>query len=94
LRTSEIGVRLALGATTRRVIVQFVGESLTVVAAGALVGWSLAFLAAPILAPRGAIDTPVFAGVPMLLLLVGATASWIPVRRAARIDPMIALRQE
>ena len=94
LRTSEIGVRLALGATTRRVIVQFVGESLAVVAAGALVGWSIAFLAAPNLAPRGAIDIPVFAGVPILLLLVAATASWIPVSRAARIDPMIALRQE
>lgn len=93
LRTTEIGVRLALGATRRRVIAQLAGESLAAVAAGALVGWSLAFLAAPNLAPGG-IDVTVFAGVPAILLAVAAAASWIPVRRAARIDPMVALRQE
>jgi putative ABC transport system permease protein len=93
LRTVEIGVRLALGATARRVIAQFVGEHLTVVAVGALAGWLLAFavvmdvLAAPI-------DAIVFAGVPAVLLGVAALASWWPARRVSSVAPMIALRAE
>ena len=46
LRTTEIGVRLALGATTRRLIAQFVGENLVIVGLGALAGWLVAFAAA------------------------------------------------
>jgi predicted permease len=93
LRTMEIGVRLALGATTRRVVVQFVVEHLTVVAVGALAGWLLAFavvvdvFAAPV-------DALVFAGVPAVLLLVAAAASWWPARRVSAVAPMIALRAE
>jgi len=93
LRTTEIGVRLALGATARGLIAQFVGESLLVVGLGALVGWALALAAAIVIAPDQ-IDVPVFAGVPAILLLVAALACWIPVRRAARISPMAALREE
>ncbi len=93
LRTMEIGVRLALGATVRRLIAQFVGESLVVVGLGALVGWALALAAAIVIAPDR-IDVPVFAGVPAILLLVAALACWIPVRRATRISPMAALREE
>jgi predicted permease len=93
LRTTEIGVRLALGATVRGLIAQFVGESLVVVALGALVGWSLALAAAIVIAPDQ-IDLPVFAGVPAILLLVATLACWIPVRRATRISPIAALRQD
>jgi putative ABC transport system permease protein len=93
LRTMEIGVRLALGATTARVIAQFVGEHLVVVTAGAMAGWVAAF--AVVVAVFGvAPDVAVFAGVPTVLWIVAAAASWWPARRVARVDPMRALRVE
>ena len=93
LRTTEIGVRMALGATARRLIAQFVAEHLLVIGAGALVGWAVAFavivniLSAPM-------DAVVFTGVPVLLLAVAALASWWPARRVTKVDPMLALRSE
>jgi putative ABC transport system permease protein len=92
-RTMEIGVRIALGATATGVVGQIVRESLRVVTAGAIVGWLLVFMLYTHLV-RGAIDLPSFVGVPALLVLVAAIASWIPARRAANVDPMIALRRE
>jgi putative ABC transport system permease protein len=93
LRTAEIGVRLAVGATTRRLIAQFVGEHLVIVGVGALAGWLVAFAAVvAILAAR--LDVVVFAGVPAVLVLMAAAASWWPARRVARVDPMLALRAE
>ena len=91
-RTTEIGVRLALGATANRVVLQIVADSLRVISAGALVGWAVALIVNLHLA-GGSIDMSVFAGVPGLLLCVAAIASWLPARRAAGVDPMIALRQ-
>jgi predicted permease len=93
LRTTEIGVRLALGATTRRLVAQCVGEHLIVIGAGALAGWLVALavvvdiLAAPV-------DPAVFGGVPLILLAVATLASWWPARRVSRIDPMLALKAE
>jgi len=92
-RTTEIGVRLALGATAGRVVAQIVGESLRVVAAGALVGWALVLLVSVHLV-RGPMYLSVFVGVPALLLLVAATACWIPARRATTVDPLVALRED
>jgi len=92
-RTTEIGVRLALGATARRVVSQIVRETLGVVGAGALAGWLLMFMVALHLL-GGVISLPVFAGVPAILLLVAAIASWLPARRATSVDVMVALRQE
>ena len=93
VRTAEVGVRRALGATGARVVRQFVGETLSVVAIGALAGWLLAFvLALDVLS--GTIDLPVFAAVPLVLLAVAALACWIPSRRAARLDPAAALRHD
>ena len=92
-RTAEIGVRLALGATSRRVLTQVLGDSLLVVAAGAAVGWTLAVVVALHLI-RGPMYASVFLGVPAVLLAVAAAASWLPARRASRVDPVVALRQE
>jgi ABC-type antimicrobial peptide transport system permease subunit len=93
LRTTEIGVRLALGATTGRVVAQFVGEHLLVVGVGALAGWVAAF-AAVVAVLAIPFDAAVFAGVPAVLLTVAAAAAWWPARRVSRVDPMLALRAE
>jgi putative ABC transport system permease protein len=93
LRTMEIGVRLALGATTGRVVGQFVAEHLIVVAAGALAGWLIAIAVVITMLPAR-LDPAVFVGVPALLLAVAVAASWWPARRVSRVDPMLALRAE
>jgi putative ABC transport system permease protein len=93
LRTAEIGIRLALGATPARVIAGFVREHLTVVAVGALMGW-LAALAVVVDLMSAPINSTVFVGVPALLLAVAAAAAWWPARRVSAVDPMIALRAE
>lgn len=93
LRTTEIGVRVALGATTRRVVAGLMIESLAVIAAGGLAGWLLAFVVALDFL-QGPVDAAVFAGVPAVLLIVGGVACWLPARRAARLDPLVALRQD
>lgn len=92
-RTTEIGVRLAIGATSSRVVADLVGESLRVVVAGLLAGWLAAFILASELASMPTIDLAVFGGVPLLLLAVAAAACWQPASRAARIDPASALRE-
>jgi predicted permease len=93
-RTAEIGVRIALGATASRVVRQIVRETLRVVGIGAGVGVTLAFLVA-IHVMRGApINLVIFIGVPAVLMLVATGASWLPARRAARVDPVVALRAE
>jgi putative ABC transport system permease protein len=94
LRTTEIGVRLAIGATAARIIRQVVIENLGIIAVGAIAGWLLAFIVAIDVLPGGAISLPIFLGVPLILLSVAAVACWLPVRRATRIVPMAALRQE
>jgi predicted permease len=92
-RTTEIGVRLALGASAQRVVAQIVRESLRVIGYGALMGWLLAALIA-VHARGGVLDPSVFLGVPAILLVVATFACWLPARRAARVDPIVALRQE
>jgi putative ABC transport system permease protein len=90
-RTAEIGVRLALGATGPRLIAQFVAEHMAIIGAGALVGWVLVFGVVVGLMSAPA-DPAVFAGVPIILLIVATLASWWPARRVTRVDPMRALK--
>jgi hypothetical protein len=85
LRTGEIGVRIALGATGRRVVAEIVREAAIVAAAGVVTGWAVAVD----LLPAGRPDPAVFAGVPAALMGVAAFAAWVAARRAAAaVDPL------
>ena len=94
LRNKEVGIRMALGASARRVVTEFVTENLAIVLAGAVAGWLLTFVVALDVIGVDTIDASVFAGVPMLLLVVAALACWIPARRATRVEPIVVLREE
>ena len=92
----ETGVRLALGARARDVVGRVVREGLVVSARGVLLGlagaWLLARALSGFLFEVEPADPLTFAGVAALLVLVSTLASWIPARRAARVDPVRALR--
>jgi predicted permease len=94
-RTTEIGIRLALGATARRVVGEFVRQSLIVIGLGALAGWLVAIIvAAAGVVPGSSIDLSIFLGVPATMLSVATVASWLPARRASKVDPIAALRAD
>jgi predicted permease len=93
-RTAEVGVRIALGATSGAVVRQIVWEGMTVIGAGALLAWMLALLVDFHLFAGGVADLPVLLGVPVLLLGIAWLACWLPARRAAQVDPLVALRAE
>ena len=93
-RTREIGVRLAFGATSERVVLQIIRENLGAITQGAAIGWLLALAISIHGITKGVVNLPVFIGVPVILLGVATLACWIPARRASRIDPMAALRHE
>jgi predicted permease len=93
-RTREIGVRLTLGATSGRVVLQIIREHLGVITQGAAIGWLLALAISVHAITKGVVNLPVFIGVPAILLGVATLACWLPARRASRIDPMAALRHE
>jgi putative ABC transport system permease protein len=97
-RTAEIGVRLALGAEPGNVAGQIVGQGGLVTLAGVVVGLAAAFagsrLMESLLYGISARDPMVFVAATLALLLVALLACWIPARRAARLDPVTALRAE
>ncbi len=97
-RTREIGVRIALGASRRQVLGLVIGQSMTVVGVGAAVGLVGAFvltrLMARLLYGVGPGDPVAFLAALFVLALVALAASYLPARRAARIDPLVALRSE
>ena len=96
LRTREIGVRIALGATPGSVRLAVQGRGLAVSLAGLVIGMTGALvlrrLVEPMLYGVTPTDPATFAGVAAVLLVVSAVATWIPARRAARLDPVRALR--
>ena len=87
-------MRLAFGATSGRVVLQIIRENLAAITWGTAIGWVLALVISLRAIPKGALNLPVFLGVPAILLGVATLACWIPARRASRIAPMAALRHE
>lgn len=96
VRTREIGIRGALGASRERIAVMILRDALLVASAGVAVGLLLASsttaLLSDLLHGTGPEDPAVYAVVAVLVLFVSLVASWIPARRASRVDPLEALR--
>jgi ABC-type antimicrobial peptide transport system permease subunit len=97
-RLRELGIRVALGASQRKVLGAALGRAMRLLAIGSAVGIVLGLLATRVLAsivyqatPR---DPIVLIGVAVSMMAVGLLAAWIPARQALAVDPMILLREE
>jgi len=97
-RTREVGIRVAIGARPADVFRLVMGQGLALAAIGLALGLAGAFAASRVVAGLlfgvSPTDPLVFAGVPVLLAAVAAVASWVPARRALKVDPLLALRAE
>jgi predicted permease len=97
-RQRELGIRVAVGAPPRQILQAALGRALKLLAIGSAAGWLLGILASRVLAsivyqatPR---DPLVFAGVVLVMSLLGLLATWIPARRALSVDPLILMREQ
>jgi len=97
-RTNEIGIRMALGATPRNIIVLVLREGMTLAAAGVALGTAISYAGARTIAtllygiaPTDAVSFSMASG---CLLLFALLASYLPTRKATRVDPVVALRAE
>jgi len=97
-RTQEIGVRMALGATSGNILILILGRGMRQLAIGLAVGLAAAIPAVKLLANIGLrispTDPPAFAVIVAILVAVGVFACWLPARRAAALDPVKAIRYE
>ncbi len=97
-RTNEIGIRMTLGAQPDRVLRLVLRESMTLVVVGVASGWLGALAAGRLIASQlydlAPTDPTTAIGASILMLAVSAIAGYLPARRAARVDPMVALRCE
>ncbi|HLY18512.1 MAG TPA: ABC transporter permease [Bryobacteraceae bacterium] len=97
-RTRELGIRMALGADSADTLKLILGEGLSVslvgIAAGMVLALGLGRVLAGILYEVSAFDPVVYTAAPVILATVSLAACYLPARRAARVDPMIALRYE
>jgi len=98
VRTSEIGIRMALGASPRSVMRMVRGHGRRLTLLGIALGIAGAFfvskLMQQVLFEVNPAEPVVYLAVAAMLLLVAECASWLPARRATRIDPVIALRTD
>jgi ABC-type antimicrobial peptide transport system permease subunit len=96
-RRGEIGIRMALGATSAQILGRVLGQGMSLVliglAIGTFVSFALAQIAVGLLAGLSPADPVAFAASALLLLGVGLAACLWPARRAARIDPLAVLRR-
>jgi len=97
-RTREIGIRAALGARRSEILKLILRQGMTFVLIGIGLGLAGAFAFTRLLRSQlyevGPLDPLTFTTVPLLLAFVALLACWLPARRAARVDPMVALRHE
>ena len=97
-RTSEIGIRMALGAQRRNVLLLIVRDGMKLAAIGTAIGLTLAIVLTQIMSSLlfglGATDVLTFATVCFAALAVALLACYIPARRATKVDPLVALRNE
>jgi predicted permease len=97
-RTREIGIRMALGAGTHSVLRLVLKEGLSLVGSGLVAGLIVAAAVTRLLASFlygvSPLDATTFAAIPAVLLVVALLASYIPARRATKVDPMVALRYQ
>jgi len=97
-RTQEMGIRIALGATARDILRMIVGQGLVLALAGLAIGTMAALpltrLMSGLLFQVSAADPAAFAGSVLLFAAIAALASYLPARRAIRVDPTEALRYE
>jgi putative ABC transport system permease protein len=98
LRTHEIGVRMALGAKPRDVLLMVVAQGLQLALIGLAIGLAIAFgltrVMASLLFSLSATDPATFASVSLLLAGVALLGVYLPARRATKVDPVVALRTE
>ena len=96
--TREIGIRIALGASQRNVLGLVVRRGMALALSGVMIGLAAAFLLTRLIRSLlfgvQATDPITFAAISLLLFFIALLASYIPARRAARIDPMVSLRSE
>lgn len=97
-RTREIGIRIAMGARPEQVERLVLGESVALAVVAALAGlggaWGLTRYLKSMLYGVTALDAETFAAMPLALIAIAAAAAFLPARRASRVDPMTALREE
>jgi putative ABC transport system permease protein len=97
-RTQEIGIRIALGANARQVLNLIVGQGMKTVLIGIFIGllaaWALTRTMSHLLVGVSPDDPLVYIVVSIVLSVVGLVASYIPARRATKVDPMVALRYQ
>jgi putative ABC transport system permease protein len=95
-RTTEVGIRMALGAAPSQVLTLVLGQALRLTLAGVIIGAVAAIVLAPVMKAQlfgvAAVDPLTYVGVALALLLTALLAALIPARRAMSVDPVQALR--